>query len=81
MVSKSSAGAWRSAPSGEFVRTGTQPETLVRAVADHLRYSLGRLPAVANARDYYCALALAVRDRMLDRWTRTTESKIDRAGG
>jgi starch phosphorylase len=58
------------------VRTGTRPADLRQAVADHLRYSVGRLPAVASRDDYYRALALAVRDRMLDRWTRTIETSF-----
>jgi starch phosphorylase len=49
------------------------PEALREAITDHLRYSIGRLPAVASRHDYYRALALAVRDRMQDRWIRTTE--------
>ena len=56
------------------VRTGLQPAELRQAVADHLRYSIGRLPAVASRHDYYRALALAVRDRMQDHWARTTEA-------
>jgi starch phosphorylase len=58
----------------ETVRTGVQPEALRQAVADHLRFSIGRLPAVATRHDYYRALALAVRDRMQDHWTRTAQA-------
>jgi glycogen phosphorylase len=56
------------------VRTGMTADVLQQAVADHLRYSVGRLPAAASQHDYYRALALAVRDRMQDRWARTTET-------
>lgn len=58
------------------VRTGTQAEALRHAAADHLRYSVGRLPEGATAHDYYRSLALAVRDRMQDRWAGTTEAYI-----
>src|SRR5262249_13266082 len=68
----------QSEASGEIVRTSTQPGTLARAVADHLRYSVGRLPSVASLHDYYYALALAVRDRMVDRWTQTTETYLEK---
>jgi starch phosphorylase len=61
----------------EDVRTGGDAAALRQAVADHLRYSVGRLPAVASRRDYFRALALAVRDRMQDRWTRTTEALLE----
>src|SRR5215475_8179611 len=64
----------RKDPSSSDVRTGSQASALRQAILDHLRYSVGRLHAVADRRDYYRALALAVRDRMLDRWTRTTET-------
>ena len=63
--------------SGGDVRTGMTPESLAQAVADHLRYTIGRLPAAATPQDYYRALALAVRDRMQDRWTRTTLACLD----
>ena len=49
-------------------RTGLTAAALTQAVADHLRYSIGRLPPVASPHDYYRALALAVRDRMQHRW-------------
>ena len=65
--------------SDEEVRIGMGPAALRQAVADHLRYSIGRLPSVASRHDYYRALALAVRDRMQDRWTDTT-SGVFRTG-
>jgi starch phosphorylase len=55
------------------VRTGLQAAALRQAVTDHLRYSVGRLAALARPHDYYRALALAVRDRMQHRWMTTTE--------
>jgi starch phosphorylase len=59
------------------VRTGMQPAALRQAVVDHLRYSVGRLAAVASPHDYYRALALAVRDRMQHRWMNTTQTYFD----
>ena len=58
-------------------RTGLDCESLKQAVHDHLRYSVARLPRLATARDYYRALALAVRDRMQQRWTRSTQTYFD----
>ena len=58
-------------------RTGMQAADLRQAVADHLRYSLGRLSAVASPDHYYRALALAVRDRMQQRWINTTQTYFD----
>ena len=59
------------------VRTGMQAADLKQAVIDHLSYSVGRLPAVAGPHDYYRALALAVRDRMQQRWLSTTQTYFD----
>lgn len=59
------------------VRTGMDAAALRQAVADHLRYSVGRLPAVASPHDYYRALSLAVRDRMQHRWTNTIQTYFD----
>jgi glycogen phosphorylase len=59
------------------IRTGMTAPDLRQAVADHLRYSLGRLPAVARTDDCYRALALAVRDRMQHRWLNTTQTYFD----
>jgi starch phosphorylase len=59
------------------VRTGLDCESLKQAVHDHLRYSVARLPRLATPRDYYRALALAVRDRMQQRWTRSTQTYFD----
>ena len=56
------------------IRTGMDSAAIKQAIVDHLHYSVGCLPAVATANDYYRALALTVRDRMQRRWIRTTES-------
>ena len=58
-------------------RTGLSPDALRRAISDHLTYSIAR-PAVAlTAEHYYRALALAVRDRMQQRWMATTQDWLD----
>jgi len=66
-----------STPSTNDDRTSLSVAGLTRAVSDHLRYSVCRLPAVADAHDYYRALALAVRDRMQHRWMNTTQTYFD----
>jgi starch phosphorylase len=57
--------------------TSPSVAALAKAVSDHLRYSVGYPPAVADAADYYRALALAVRDRMQDHWINTTQTYFD----
>src|ERR1044071_5533863 len=42
--------------------------SLQDAIRNRLIYSLGRPLAEANIHDWYCATALAVRDRVVERW-------------
>ena len=59
------------------VRTGMDAASLRQAIEDHLRYTLGRPAALLEPRHYYHALALAVRDRMQQRWIDTTQTYLD----
>jgi glycogen phosphorylase len=43
-------------------------------IIDHLFYSRARLPEIATRNDWYMALALTVRDRLLDRWIKTVRT-------
>src|ERR1700690_1717840 len=52
-------------------RTALGKEAIKTAFLDDLFYMQGRLPGLAAKRDYYMALAYAVRDRMLQRWIST----------
>src|SRR5262245_60754527 len=52
-------------------RTGMHPATLRRAFTDHVQFSRSREPEGATAFDRYVALALTVRDRLVQRWART----------
>ena len=61
----------------EDTRTGMSADALRQAIEDHLRYTLGRPAALLEPRHYYHALALAVRDRMQDRWAATTQTYVD----
>jgi starch phosphorylase len=58
-------------------RVGLSAAALKQAMVDHLRYSIGRPSRIAEPRDYYRALALAVRDRMQRRWIATTDAYFD----
>jgi starch phosphorylase len=55
-------------------RTGTDPQALRRAFNDHLHYSQGRALGHATAYDRFFALALTVRDRLVNRWAQTVEA-------
>ena len=61
----------------EDTRTGMSADALRQAIEDHLRYTLGRPAALLEPKHYYHALALAVRDRMQDRWAATTQTYVD----
>ncbi|HEX3826559.1 MAG TPA: glycogen/starch/alpha-glucan phosphorylase [Sporichthyaceae bacterium] len=58
-------------------RTGTDADSLRRAIIDHLRYSIGRPAAALKPDHYYRALALAVRDRMQDNRAASTQISLD----
>ncbi len=71
-MSKQFTAANPSIPCEAVVRTGLQAEAIKQAVLDHLLYSLARPLALAKPHEYYHALALAVRDRLQQRWMDTT---------
>jgi starch phosphorylase len=64
-------------PLSEDDRRSMSVEGLKRAAMDHLYYSIGGIPSVADAQDVYRALALAVRDRLQHRWGNTTQTYFD----
>src|ERR1700716_4716716 len=54
---------------------GMDAESLRRGILGHLEYTLAELPQqVDSAWEPYVALALAVRDRMIERWVRTQDT-------
>jgi len=59
------------------VRTGLEADALRQAILDHLCYSVGRPASVLTSAHYYRALALAVRDRVQQRWFASTQTFLD----
>ncbi|MGB5809756.1 MAG: glycogen/starch/alpha-glucan phosphorylase [Polyangiales bacterium] len=57
-------------------RTGTDVETLRRAISDNLFYRCGNVPALATRSDYYLAVAYTVRDRLMQRWLSTARALL-----
>ncbi|MEI7868999.1 MAG: glycogen/starch/alpha-glucan phosphorylase [Candidatus Methylumidiphilus sp.] len=57
----------------EHVRTGTSPDALKAAFLDNLNYDVGRPLEVSSAEDCYQAIALSVRDRIMQRWVKQVE--------
>jgi glycogen phosphorylase len=53
---------------------GLTVEDFKRSITEKLYYTLARFPAVATRNDHYLAVALAVRDRLLERWLATAST-------
>src|SRR5215469_553985 len=49
-------------------------ESLKRRIVEKLTYATGRDPLFASDRDWFVAAALALRDRIVDRWLSSTRS-------
>jgi starch phosphorylase len=47
------------------------PETIARAIIDNLYYRQGRVPEFATRNEWYTAVALTVRDRLVDPFVKT----------
>ena len=63
----------------QSARTGLGVEAIKRGFTDNLFCIQARFPAVATKNDYYQALAYTVRDRLLARWIKTSETYKNRA--
>ena len=60
------------------VRTGSRLEDIKQAFLDNLHCAIGRVPSAATRNDQYTALALTVRDRVLNQGVRTLETYTER---
>jgi glycogen phosphorylase len=62
------------AAAGEAPRLDSNAPALARSIREHLEYTLAELPGHVDTNwEPYVALALAVRDRMVERWIRTQD--------
>ncbi|MGY6523252.1 MAG: glycogen/starch/alpha-glucan phosphorylase [Mongoliitalea sp.] len=61
----------------EETRTGLGPETLKRAILNHLFYNQGKFPEIATRNDYYMAMSYAVRDRLQQRWVASVKKYLN----
>jgi starch phosphorylase len=57
----------------------TDRDGFKRSIATKLAYSIGKDPQTATRYDWYCALCLVLRDRLLSRW-HDTQERIRRNG-
>jgi glycogen phosphorylase len=58
-------------PTSVAATLGRDREALRASIADRLVYSMGKDPLTATSRDWFHATAVAVRDRLVERWMDT----------
>jgi starch phosphorylase len=61
-------------PTGDTTPNQAEVAALRAAILEKLTYHVGKRISVATDRDWLIATAIAVRDRIVDRWVRTTEA-------
>jgi glycogen phosphorylase len=69
--SPQSSSSDRSTEDGRISLTSA---ALKRGFLDHLYFTMGKYPAVANQHDLYMALSYTIRDRMMERWINTVQN-------
>ncbi len=52
-------------------RRGLDVESLKQSLLNHVAFTQGKVPGFASKRDLYMALAMTVRDRLIERWIAT----------
>ena len=60
-----------------FDAPGRDLESLKRAIANKLMFTVGKNPKAARPEDWMHAAAYAVRDQLVDRWMKTTRAQYD----
>ncbi len=61
----------------EDARVATSIAAIQQCFADNLFFCVAKFPMVATRNDYYLALALTVRDRLLDCWVDTARTYLE----
>ena len=74
---KQPSSAPASAASDVSVRAGLGEEAIAAALADNLHYQQAVPARYATRHDWYVALALAVRDRLLDRYLTMIDGLVE----
>jgi starch phosphorylase len=57
----------------EYDRVALDVHDLMRSISNKLMYAVGKNPSAARPQDWLQATELAVRDRMVERWMKTTQ--------
>src|SRR5579871_1164960 len=61
----------------QYDQLSSDTAALKRSIANKLIYAVGKDPAAARPQDWLQATALAVRDRLVKRWMKTTRAQYD----
>jgi starch phosphorylase len=67
-----------SSPFERYDQPGEDAESLRHSIVNHLVYSVGKDQHSATDRDFFTAVVLTVRDRLIDRWVETMRRYYDR---
>lgn len=59
-------------------RRGMDVESLKRSFINHIAFTQAKVPGYASANDRYMALAMTVRDRLIERWIATRRAYYSR---
>jgi len=62
-------------PAFDFDPPARDLRSIKRAIANKLRFAVGKDPLSARPEDWFHATALAVRDHLIDRWMQTTRAQ------
>jgi len=62
-------------PAFDFDPPARDLRSIKRAIANKLRFSVGKDPLSARPEDWFQASALAIRDHLIDRWMQTTRAQ------
>ena len=56
------------------MQRASDAESIRQSILDHVRFTQGRVPAEATVNDWYLAVALTVRDRLMERVVNTVDA-------
>ena len=73
MTAKTPKASPSSTADYEHTRTGTSPAALKAAFQDNLNYVVGRPLDISTAEDRYQAIALSLRDRIMQHWVKQVQ--------
>lgn len=65
-------------PNHDSTRIGKSVAAIKQSFLDNLAFIQGRFQPIASKNDYYVALAYTVRDRLMDRWTKTAKTYFEK---